>query len=105
MYRFLFLRFFLPLNAKVFVGNVEVHRTRVIPMTLCLVWAETFIVSPPPPPPDGGASGEGVEGGEGRGGLPIPWGLRLEVWDHDIHGTGDFLGELVTNAADSGEQL
>ncbi len=64
---------------KVFVGNTEVHRTKVIPMTLSPVWDEAFFISPETSTKDATADA-GCNG------------VRFEIWDHDLHGEGDYLG-------------
>lgn len=58
-----------------FVGDAEACRTKVIPMTLSPSWDETFNLSLD--------AGGGVDGGGG---------LRFELWDHNVHGDGDYLG-------------
>lgn len=68
------------------MGGVEVHRTKVIPMTLSPVWDETFFVSPAIPGKDEGA------GADSRG-------VRFEIWDHDLHGEGDYLGAIIVPVA------
>lgn len=64
---------------KAFVGNTEVHRTKVIPMTLSPVWDEAFFISPETSTEDATADADGT-------------GVRFEIWDHDLHGEGDYLG-------------
>ena len=78
-----FGRVFSVFLRKVFVGDVEVHRTKVIPMTLSPVWNETFFVSPETREQD-----ETV----GAGGRSV----RFEIWDHDMHGAGDYLGAILS---------
>ena len=65
-----------------FVGNTEVHRTKVIPMTLSPVWDEAFFISPESPTKDAAAHADGS-------------GVRFEIWDHDLHGEGDYLGACL----------
>ncbi|CAM9535261.1 unnamed protein product [Ectocarpus sp. 12 AP-2014] len=70
---------------KVFVRNAEVHRTKVIPMTLSPVWDETFFLSlETTGGGDTNAPGLNADGD----------GIRFEIWDHDLHGQGDYLGEV-----------
>ncbi|CAN0264430.1 unnamed protein product, partial [Hapterophycus canaliculatus] len=68
----------------VFVGDVEVHRTKVIPMTLSPVWDETFLISPQTT----ASVGDFKPSADAEGGV----GVRFEIWDHDLHGEGDYLG-------------
>ncbi|CAM9846328.1 unnamed protein product, partial [Laminaria digitata] len=70
--------------SPVFVGDTEACRTRVMPMTLSPVWDETFNLLL-----DAGGGGV-TDGGDGGGG----GGLRFELWGHNVHGDGDFLGEV-----------
>ncbi|CAM9833331.1 unnamed protein product [Ectocarpus fasciculatus] len=70
---------------KVFFRNAEVHRTKVIPMTLSPVWDETFFLSPETP--GGGDANTRDLNADGDG-------IRFEMWDHDLHGQGDYLGEV-----------
>lgn len=59
-------------------------------MTLSPVWNETFVFSP----------GERENGCDGGGGDGIDgsnqWGVLFEIWDHDAHGGGDYLGGSTT---------
>ncbi|CAN0188560.1 unnamed protein product [Scytosiphon promiscuus] len=72
---------------KIIVGGIEVQRTKVIPMTLSPMWDETFLISPQITAPIGDPNpSAGAEGGDG---------VRLELWDHDLHGEGDYLGEVT----------
>lgn len=66
---------------KVFVGDAEACHTKVMPMTLSPVWDETFVLSL-------NSGGNGVDGGGGSG-------LRLELWDHSVHGDGEYLGTSI----------
>eukprot|EP00903_Cladosiphon_okamuranus_P006046 g5963.t1 len=65
---------------KVFVGDMEVHRTKVIPMTLSPTWDETFFISP-----------ETRDRDEATNDCSV----RFEIWDHDLHGGGDYLGAIL----------
>lgn len=64
------------------MGDVEVYRTKVIPMTLSPVWDETFFISPEIPGTDE-ATGVSCRS------------VRFEIWDHDMHGAGDYLGAII----------
>ena len=64
---------------KVFIGDAEACRTKVMPMTLSPVWDETFVLSL-------GTGGGGIGGGGG---------LCFELWDHNVHGDGDYLGTSI----------
>lgn len=56
-------------------------------MTLSPVWDETFFLSPETPRGrDASARGTGADGD----------GIRFEMWDHDLHGQGDYLGTRIT---------
>lgn len=56
-------------------------------MTLSPVWDETFFISPQMAAPVGESGPSAVaEAGDG---------VRFEIWDHDLHGDGDYLGALV----------
>lgn len=66
------------------MGGVEVHRTKVIPMTLSPVWDETFFVLP--------ETRDREDASDGRS-------VRFEIWDHDMHGGGDYLGAILSPVA------
>lgn len=73
------------LPQKVIVGDAEVHRTKVVAMTLSPVWDETFFLSPEAR--SRGAASAGPADPDSDTG-----GVRFEIWDHDFHGKGDYLG-------------
>lgn len=74
-------------DKKVFVGNDEVHRTKVVPMALSPIWDDTFIVS---------YGTREQEGDRDR----FSQGLCFEIWDHDTLGAGDYLGASVARIAE-----
>lgn len=74
-------------RTKVIVGNVEVYRTKVIPMTLSPVWNESFFVSPK-------ARSSVADSADPADADSDAGGVRFEIWDHDLHGKGDYLGTL-----------
>ncbi|CAM9314056.1 unnamed protein product [Pylaiella littoralis] len=76
---------------KVIVGDAEVHRTKVVAMTLSPVWDETFFLSPEAR--SRGAASAGPADPDSDTG-----GVRFEIWDHDFHGKGDYLGEVCLSS-------
>lgn len=61
-------------------------------MTLSPVWDETFIISPQATAPVGDSTPSAT--------AERSVGVRFELWDHDLHGEGDYLGELTHNWVD-----
>lgn len=55
-------------------------------MTLSPFWGETFVF-----PPGSGATNGSEHSLVKNGNLAE--GVRFEVWDHDFHGEGDYLGK------------